>query len=82
MIEVPLYCRNLGAVFPPAPTVEAKFLETFKVAYLLLGGGPEHYRGTSLIRNSPPPQDPHTALGTSLLYGPRGRRFRMSEVPL
>ena len=33
MIEVPLYCRNLGAVFPPATTVEAKFLETFKVVY-------------------------------------------------
>ena len=39
-------------------------------------------RGTSLIRNSPAPQDHHKALGTGLLQGPRGRLFLMSEVPL
>ena len=39
-------------------------------------------RGTSLVRNSPPPQDRHRALGIVLLYGPRGALFLMSEVPL
>ena len=41
-----------------------------------------HYRGTSLIRNSPPPRDRHRALGTVLLQGPWGALFLMSEVPL
>ena len=40
------------------------------------------YRATSLTRTSPPPQDHHRALGIALLYGPRGARFLMSEVPL
>ena len=40
------------------------------------------YRGTSLIRNRPPPQDVHRALGIVLLYGPKGALFLMSEVPL
>ena len=30
------------------------------------------YRGTSLIRNNPPPSDHHRALGLVLLWGPRG----------
>ena len=40
------------------------------------------YRGTSLIRNSTPPQDHHRALGIVLLWGPRGRHFLMSKIPL
>ena len=40
------------------------------------------YWDTSLIRNSPPPQDHYRALGIVLLQGPRGARFLMSEVPL
>ena len=36
------------------------------------------YRGTSLIRNSPPPY----ALGHGPTEGPMGRWFRMSEIPL
>ena len=39
-------------------------------------------RGTSLIRNSPPPQDHHRILGIVLLQGPRGALFLMSEVHL
>ena len=39
------------------------------------------YRGTSLMK-PPPPEDHHRPLGIFLLYGPRGVRFRMSEVPL
>ena len=39
------------------------------------------YRGTSLIRNRPPPQDPPRTLGIGLRYGPRGVRFLVSEVP-
>ena len=45
---------------------------------LFFGG----YRGTSLIRNSTPPQDHHRALGIVLLKGPRDALFLMSEVPL
>ena len=41
-----------------------------------------HCRGTSLIRNSPPPQDPPRTLGIGLLKGPKGRMFLMSAVPL
>jgi len=40
------------------------------------------YRDTSLIRNCPPPQDHHRALGIILLKGPRGALFLMSEVPV
>ena len=40
------------------------------------------YRVTSLIRNSPPSQGHHRALGTVLLQGPGGALFLMSEVPL
>ena len=40
------------------------------------------YRGTSLIRNSPPPPDHHRALGIVLLYGPRWVRSFISDVPL
>ena len=47
-------------------------------------GGPsytgcEPYRGTSLIRNTHPP---NTALGIGLLKGPTWELFLMSEVPL
>jgi len=44
--------------------------------------GEMRYRGTSLIRNSAPPQDHHRALGIVLLQGPRRRVFLMSEIPL
>ena len=44
-----------------------------------LGGGA--YRGTSLIRNSPPRWGHHRALGTVLLQGPVGSLFLISEVP-
>ena len=43
-----------------------------------LGG----YRGTSLIRECPPPWDHRLALGIFLLQAPEGARFFMSEVPL
>ena len=52
--------------------------------YRTLKGGlrsPRH-RSTSLIRKGPPPQDPPRTLGIGLLWGPRRRRFLMSEVPL
>ena len=39
-------------------------------------------RGTSLIRNCPPPQGHCRAPDTGLLKGPRGWQFRLSEVPL
>ena len=41
-----------------------------------------NYRGTSLLRNSPPPKGFHMALGIVLLQGPKRRRFLESEVPL
>ena len=41
-----------------------------------------YYRGTSLIRNYPLPQDHRMALDMVLLQGPRGGLFLMSEVPL
>ena len=42
------------------------------------------YRGTSLIRNSPPPSDHRRAQGKHvvLLQSPRGALFLMREVPL
>ena len=40
------------------------------------------YRGTSLIRNRPPPREYHRALGIALLKGPKGKRFLVSEVSL
>jgi len=36
-----------------------------------VGLGCRGHRGTSLIRNSPPPQGFHRALGIVLLWGPR-----------
>ena len=39
-------------------------------------------RGTSLIRNNPPPWGHHRALDTVLLQGPRKGLFHMSELPL
>jgi len=43
---------------------------------------PLQYRGTSLIRTRPPPQDHHKALDRVLLKGPSEAPFLMSEVPL
>ena len=40
------------------------------------------YRGISLIRNSPPPEDHHRTLGIVLLKGPMRGVFLMGEVPL
>ena len=40
------------------------------------------YRGTSLIRNSPPPQGHHRALDIVELQGPTRGLFLMHEVPL
>ena len=40
------------------------------------------YRGTSLIRNCPPPQDNRRSLGIDLLKGPTGELFLVSEAPL
>jgi len=40
------------------------------------------YRGTSLARKRPPPQDPPRILGVGLLSGLRGVHFLVSEVPL
>ena len=42
----------------------------------------KRYRGTSLIRNSPPPKDHHRTLGAVLLEGPTRGVFLVSEVPL
>jgi hypothetical protein len=41
----------------------------------------EAYRGTSLIRNSPPPWHHHRTLGIALLWGDTRGVFLMSEVP-
>ena len=40
------------------------------------------YRGTSLIRKRPPPEDFHRDPGIVLLQGPKGVRFLVSEVTL
>jgi hypothetical protein len=40
------------------------------------------YGGSSLIRKRPLPGDRRRTIGISLLWGPRGRRFLMSEVLL
>ena len=40
------------------------------------------YRGTSLLRKHPPPQDHGRTLGIFLLKGPRGALFLMSKVHL
>ena len=40
------------------------------------------YRGTSLIKKRPPPQDHRRALGTGLLLGPRMVRFFVREANL
>ena len=48
----------------------------------MLRSGAALCRGTSLIRNRPPPSDPPRALGIGLLWGLRGGRFLMSEVSL
>ena len=46
------------------------------------GRGGLAHRGTSLIRNRPPHQEYHRALGIALLQDPKGRHFLVSEVPL
>jgi len=43
---------------------------------------PEPYRGISLIKKLPPPQDHRRALGIVLLWVPEEMLFLMSEVPL
>jgi hypothetical protein len=43
---------------------------------------PARRRGTSRIRNSPPPQGHHRVIGVFLLWGPRVALFHMSEVHL
>ena len=40
------------------------------------------YKGTSLMRNSRPPQGHHRALGIVLMQGLRGAPFLVGEVPL
>ena len=45
-------------------------------------GRPPVYRGTSLRRTPPPPEDHRRAIGIGLLQGPMEERFLMSEVPL
>ena len=40
------------------------------------------YRGTSLIRNHPPPYDPPKTLDIGLREGPGGLHFLVSEVSL
>ena len=40
------------------------------------------YRGTSPIRNAPPPQDQHRTLGIVLIKGIRRGVVHMNEVPL
>ena len=47
-----------------------------------VSGGLRGYRGTSLIRNSPPPQDDHRALGIVLLKGPRGAKGMHTTDPV
>jgi hypothetical protein len=42
----------------------------------------EIYRGISLIRDRPFPEDHHMTLGTVLLQSPRRGVFLMDEVPL
>ena len=66
--EVTLYPLNRGILDVAVRNQD----ELYRVA---------HYRGTSLIRNSPPLYDHHTSLGIVLLKGPRGALFPMSEVP-
>ena len=40
------------------------------------------YRGTSLIKDSPPSYGHRRALGMFVLQGPKGAPFLMIEVPL
>ena len=54
--------------------------------YFLEESGPDtvvggKYRGTSLIRNRPLPEDHPKPLGIGLLQGPRGRRFLWARFP-
>ena len=45
-------------------------------------GALDYFRGTSLIRNSTPRLDHHRALGIVRLWGAKGARFLVSDVPL
>ena len=76
MSEVPLYplCTE------PLPCHREIHIHTVPEPPVLLGG--YVYRGTSLIKKRPPPEDPPRTLGTGLRKGPRGVRFLVSEVPL
>jgi len=49
---------------------------------LVDGSGPVVYRGTLLIRNSPPLEDHRRAQIIVILQGPRGALFLIREVPL
>ena len=66
-----------GGALPPSHRTDPADV-VFVDHFLRLGV----YRGTSLIRNTPPPLDHHGTLGIVLLYGPRREAFLMSEVPL
>jgi hypothetical protein len=39
-------------------------------------------QGFLALEGTPPPLDHPRTLGTGLMYGPRGLRFHVSEVPL
>ena len=58
---------------PPTPRLQGV---CFSVLWNLM------HRGTSFIRNSPPPWDHHRTLGIVLLQGPGRGVFRRSQVPL
>ena len=57
-----------------------------EVPLYLKGGGQgralDVYRGTSIIKNSHPPQDHHRTQGIVLLWGPGRGLLLVSEVPL
>ena len=73
MSEVPLY-KDIAA----SPYSTRRCRPTGQLA--TYGAG--RYRGTSLIRNCPPPWNHRRTLGIILLEGPRSVLFLMGEVPL
>ena len=86
MSEVPLYTHTVSDLTPYTHTTLHPHLQgpstapapsTLSEPFNRL----TPYRGTSLIRNPPPPWDHRRVLGIVLLLGPRGARFLMSEVP-
>ena len=68
MSEVPLYTPT-DAVSEQGRRKRPCALDTFLAwaTHLTRADRMESYRGTSLIRNSTPPQDHHRALGIGLL---------------